>query len=365
MIVSQHRELGCWYGLRTLELIEKLHDLRPIAVVCRQPQLVHAAESQQRLPDLRLPQQLLRSDFLGDRLIFRQRLLRPARRGQGGGGGDPRGPRTGITAEHPLAGGQLFVGLTQPGVALRKQQVDLSLQFARIRRERPDGVELFHSCQPLLPCNEQPRLQHADRRIRSLRPLRQTADRLLGIVRSFREQLDVCQRQQDRRMSGQPLERLTQRLQGLLRLALPDRHVCQAESASRHFWKQVAEPAGQLGCLVEAAVRKCHGEGRRQDLAIVGGDRLGAFHFLGSLSRLAMASMPPRYCQPGAGVLRGGFPQLFKHPLCGLWVLPLLGEDHRQEQRCLRDESTWLSRGVERLASRIEAGQTGGQSGGV
>ena len=137
MIVLQRRELGRWHSLRSLERVEQACDLRPVAVVRGQPQLVHTAKSQQRLPDLRLPQHLLVTDLLGDRLIFGQRLLWPPGCGQCGGGGDPPGQRPGITAEHPLAGGQLFVDLTQPAMAFGEQHIDLPLGFVRRRHERP------------------------------------------------------------------------------------------------------------------------------------------------------------------------------------------------------------------------------------
>ena len=137
MIVLQRRELGRRHSLRSLERVEQACDLRPVAVVRGQPQLVHTAKSQQRLPDLRLPQQLLVTDLLGDRLIFGQRLLRPPGCGECGGGGDPPGQRPGITAEHPLAGGQLFVDLTQPAMAFGEQHIDLPLGFVRRRHERP------------------------------------------------------------------------------------------------------------------------------------------------------------------------------------------------------------------------------------
>ena len=55
MIVLQRRELGRRHSLRSLERVEQLCDLRPVAVVRGQPQLVHTAKPQQRLPDQWLP----------------------------------------------------------------------------------------------------------------------------------------------------------------------------------------------------------------------------------------------------------------------------------------------------------------------
>ena len=245
-------------------------------------------------------------------------------------------------------------------MAFGEQHVDLSLQSARPRHERSKRVELFQGGQPLLPRNKQPCLQHADRGIRLLGTFHQASDRLLGVGESVCQQLDVGQRQQQRRVFGQSCERFLERGESLLRLALPSGHFSQPECTIRQLWKQFQRLASQPGGLVEPAVGQGQGEAGGQHVAVVGGQCRGAVDFLSSAAWIAVPHVPPRLCQPGPLVLGGGIPQLFDDPLCGLRIIPFLGEDRRQEQRGLRDKPPGLPRGVERLPSRIKTCQTGG-----